>query len=445
MRALVCGLTLVSALAGDLLHEIEKDDCSDETCSMSLLQLQASKVESFLESTAITDCSQGIKNKGKVCCAKSCGKCGGRKCSERPGGADACCDRKIRRAGKRCRRPDQVNCIIRKGRGKGRGDGEDDVDAPIPDDIRDEGIVEEMGVCDAPIDFTQASVIHSNLGGAGPDSGDETLVFGNVMPGTNLVISATSPYTPNTVNAQGGILRNDIKNGFGAVNLASGSSVDLQFQFQAADSGQPKVLEQFLFTFFDADHGMAHESREAMTVSGFSSFKYTEETALDVTETSVDNGALVAGAGVATFTSTMRGGKVDNPTNPLALTDLQARRAVTLLFENKAEFTVSAGESGYANPQGRNIFFAGASSLVCTPEAKCSSYKCPDGFGEKQDAEFEVCATKPCTAADTIKCCTAAPPARAGQGGNKKNMGMGMGNNMGSMGNMGMGMGNKRR
>lgn len=416
MRALLCGLTLASALAADLLQEIEKDDCSDDTCSMSLLQMQASKVESFLESVAITDCSQGAR-RGKICCAKTCGKCGGRGCAARPGGADQCCDRKIRRAGRRCRRPNQVGCVIRRGMGMGRGDGEDDNDGPIPDDLSDQGLVEEMGICDTPVDFTQASVVHSNLGGAGPDSGDETLVFGNVQAGVNLVITATSPYTPNTVNAQGGILRNDIKNGFGAVNLASGSSVDLKFQFQDAATGQPKTLESFLFTFFDADHGMAHESREAMTVSGFSSYKYSDETALDVTETAVDNAALNAGAGVATFTSTMRGGKVDNPTNPLALTDLQARRAVTLLFENKAEFTVSAGESGYANPQGRNIFFAGASSLVCTAEAKCSSYQCPEGFGEKQDAEFEVCKSKPCTAADTVTCCTQSPPHRAGQGG----------------------------
>ena len=203
----------------------------------------------------------------------------------------------------------------------GRGNGENDLDGELPDDIGDAGLVAEMGVCDDAFDFTQASVIHSNLGGAGPDSGDETLVFGNVKSGVNLAISATSPYTPNTVNAQGGILRNDIKNGFGAVNLASGSSVDLKFQFMDAATGQPKVLESFLFTFFDADHGMAHESREALTVTGFSSFLYSEETALDIAETSVDNAALSAGAGVATFTSTMRGGKVDNPTNPLALSE----------------------------------------------------------------------------------------------------------------------------
>merc|ERR1719201_3109666 len=190
--------------------------------------------------------------------------------------------------------------------GMGRGNGENDVGGALPDDIRDAGLVEEMGVCDNAIDFTQASVLHSNLGGAGPDTGDETLVFGNVQAGVNLVITATSPYSPNTVNAQGGILRNDIKNGFGAVNLTSGSSVDLKFQFQDANSGQPKVMDSFLFTFFDADHGMAHESREAMTVSGFSSYKYSAETALDITETAIDNAALSNGAGVATFTSTMR-------------------------------------------------------------------------------------------------------------------------------------------
>lgn len=318
----------------------------------------------------------------------------------------------------------------------GRGNGEDNVDGALPDDLNDEQVVAEMGLCDDPIDFTQANVVHSNLGGAGPDSGEETLVFGNVKPGVNLVITATSPYTPNTVNAQGGILRNDVKNGFGVINLASGSSVDLKFQFQDAATGSPKILESFLFTFFDADHGMAHESREAVTVTGFSSFKYSDETALDVTETSTDDAALNAGAGVATFTSTMRGGKVDNPTNPLALNNLQERRTVVLLFENKADFTVSAGESGYANPQGRNIFFAGSSALVCSAEAKCSSYTCPEGFGEKQDAEFEVCATKPCTAADTVKCCTQTPPRRAGGGGGirNRNRNMGMGMRMGQIG-----------
>jgi hypothetical protein len=43
-------------------------------------------------------CSSGISNaKGTVCCAKSCGECGGSGCSKRPGGPDKCCSQKFTR------------------------------------------------------------------------------------------------------------------------------------------------------------------------------------------------------------------------------------------------------------------------------------------------------------------------------------------------------------
>merc|ERR1740117_180687 len=43
-------------------------------------------------------CSSGISNaKGTVCCAKSCGACGGSGCSKRPGGPGKCCSQKFTR------------------------------------------------------------------------------------------------------------------------------------------------------------------------------------------------------------------------------------------------------------------------------------------------------------------------------------------------------------
>merc|ERR1719167_1167982 len=36
-------------------------------------------------------------NNGKVCCAKKCGKCGGKGCSKRPGGKKNCCTRWIKK------------------------------------------------------------------------------------------------------------------------------------------------------------------------------------------------------------------------------------------------------------------------------------------------------------------------------------------------------------
>ena len=40
-------------------------------------------------------CATGIQGEGGVCCASSCGTCGGSGCSRRPGGSQACCTGKI--------------------------------------------------------------------------------------------------------------------------------------------------------------------------------------------------------------------------------------------------------------------------------------------------------------------------------------------------------------
>merc|ERR1719428_1647024 len=131
--------------------------------------------------------------------------------------------------------------------------------------------------------------------------------------------------------------------------------------------------------------------------------------ALDIVEMGegLSEVALAAGNGAATFTSTMRGGKVDNPVAPLTLTRLQQDRTVALLFSGKSSFGVTLSETGYANPQGRNFYFSGSSALVCPEDAKCTSYTCPSGYSSRMNAEFLVCAGRPCTDVDIENCCYA--------------------------------------
>merc|ERR1719183_1953973 len=154
---------------------------------------------------------------------------------------------------------------------------------------------------------------------------------------------------------------------------------------------------------------MAHDSRESISISGFSSYHITDMSSLDVVE--IDGGlseeALAQGNGAATFTSTMRGGKVDNPVSPLTLTRLLQDRTVALLISGKSSFSVTLSETGYSNPQGRNFYFSGSSALVCPEDARCTSYSCPDGYTMRMDAEFRVCAGKPCSHSDTDNCCYA--------------------------------------
>jgi len=280
-------------------------------------------------------------------------------------------------------------------------------ETPVPPtDITEPAVVEELALCETSLQFT--TVKRSNLGGAGPDAGEEGILFGEVAPGTDLLVSATSAYTPNMLNPTGGVLRNGVRQGFGMINMASGSSVDLMFTLKDSATGADKILPNYVVTFFDGDHGMGHESRESIRVTGYTDYIVDDDSDL-VVDTSSTEADLSLGAGQGTFTSTLRGNKEDNPLAPLSLSDLQSRRSVTVYFEDTSSFGVVLTESGYVNPQGRNIFFAGASNLLCSKEAKCASYQCPSGWHMRQDAEFTVCATKPCTIADNNVCCFQQP------------------------------------
>jgi len=427
--AVLCGTSVAN-------NVFELPEATDD--ALSLLQFSVNQHDARADNL----CTTGLK-KGRFCCGNSCGTCGGRGCQNRPGGERACCLSDIRASGRKCNGRNMQNCLLPKKnrrRGMGRSMGMGMGAGPEPDvpptDITEPAVVEELSLCERTLNMD--NVLRNNLGGAGPDAGPEGILYGNVLAGKDLLVSAANAYTPNTLNPSGGVLRNGVREGFGVINMASGSSVNLDFTLKDSASGADSA-DTFVVTFFDGDHGMAHESREGLTINGMSNFIVDEDTELDITDTATDDASLANGAGIATFTSTLRGTKEDNPVSPLALSGLQEKRSVEAYFENKASFSVTLSESGYVNPQGRNIFFAGASTLTCEKEAKCSSYECPLGWTLKQDAEFTVCATKPCGVSDSAACCfqevRAIEPPAVSMGG-KGSMGMGMG----SMG-MGMGMG----
>ena len=207
------------------------------------------------------------------------------------------------------------------GMGMGMGSGPEP-EIP-PTDITEPTVVEELSLCERTLQFT--NVLRNNLGGAGPDSGAEGILFGGVLEGKDLLVSASSAYTPNMLNPSGGVLRNGARQGFGVINMASGSSVNLDFTLKDSASGADSP-DSFVVTFFDGDHGMSHESREVMSISGMSNYIVDEDTELEITETATDDQSLSNGAGVATFTSTLRGTKEDNPVSPLALSSLQEKK-----------------------------------------------------------------------------------------------------------------------
>jgi hypothetical protein len=252
------------------------------------------------------------------------------------------------------------------------------------------------------MNFSTSTVSHSNLGGAGPDDGAETLVFQNIAvqdgESVDLVVTSSSetPYVPNSA------LKNGLHGGlFGIINQKVNNEVSLTFRF-VNRNGEPVTMDPFFFTLYDIDQGMDHASRESVTVSGFSEYRVAEETELRIE---------VLGDDSATFTSSLRGGKVDNPTHPMALTNAEKERTVVLKFPETSEFSLTFSESDYADEdQGRNLLFSGPSSMVCGREHMCTDYICPDGYHIRTMAEFLVCSGRRCAESDRDTCCYEIPP-----------------------------------
>jgi len=249
------------------------------------------------------------------------------------------------------------------------------------------------------LNFSNSIVSHSNLGGQGPDDGAETLVYQNIGiqsgVAVDLIVTSATPYTPNSA------LKNGLHGGlFGIINQKVNNAVDLTFRFVDRDGG-PVTMDPFFFTFYDVDQGMDHSSREAVTVRGFTEYRVGAETELRIE---------VLGDDVATFTSSLRGGKVDNPTHPMALTNAEKERTVVFKFPQSSEFAVSFSDSNFADgEQGRNLIFSGPSSMVCGREHMCTDYICPDDYHIRTMAEFLVCTGSRCNESDRDTCCYEIP------------------------------------
>jgi len=76
-------------------------------------------------------CDGVLNGGGNICCAASCGECGGTGCSGRPGGAEACCATPILDSGRVCSM-DSAPCAMGEDPGMG-GDGDGGDPPPVGD------------------------------------------------------------------------------------------------------------------------------------------------------------------------------------------------------------------------------------------------------------------------------------------------------------------------
>ena len=102
--------------------------------------------------------------------------------------------------------------------------------------------------------MSAATLIHSNLGGFGPDlASPPTLLYRNVGrdaqgSSINLVVAASNnSYVPDTPASNG------LQGRYGSINVASGTSNFFTFTFVDSEHGEPVGIDSFYLSVYDID------------------------------------------------------------------------------------------------------------------------------------------------------------------------------------------------
>ena len=107
------------------------------------------------------------------------------------------------------------------------------------------------------LDFSTARIGWSNLGGEGPDGGEERLLFEGVgtVDGAGLdlevrevAVEGNSYMAHNTGSTR-------INGDFGQINMKADREATFEFCFLYSDSGEQAVLEEFGYVYHDFDNG----------------------------------------------------------------------------------------------------------------------------------------------------------------------------------------------
>jgi len=210
------------------------------------------------------------------------------------------------------------------------------------------------------LSFNSQGLSRNNLGNLGPDSGAEGMLFTNVFPrsdsNVNLLINMN-----NNDYEQNNEAINKVKGGIGKINLVTGGTADMTWTFLDGATGEPTRVDPFVLTFLDFDEQQeAGKAREFITVTPYKKYKLTANTVVNVAQDSKRKKKV-------TFSSTTFGEGADNVQNTRHMTDEQKDKAVSIYMPEVESFSVRfevADLPGEGN--GRNIEFAGATSMVCS-------------------------------------------------------------------------------
>jgi hypothetical protein len=222
------------------------------------------------------------------------------------------------------------------------------------------------------LDFSHARIVHSNLGGYGPDQGAPTLQYKGIATfrdqKVDMIVSTDLRYHPgdSKLNGKGSAM--------GRISMNGTHAAPLKFQFVNSLTQQPMYLTKLFFTLFDVSsiEDAEHQNMEVVA-TGVREYFVSRKTAVPVRSLNgssylfghVGGPVLDMASGTASGVGLPEdpghlGNKRQANVKDLWLDSIN--RTVVLMFRDVSEFTLMVKvEPG---PLGRNFEFTGYSEVV---------------------------------------------------------------------------------
>jgi hypothetical protein len=218
-------------------------------------------------------------------------------------------------------------------------------------------------ICTSSTSVDLSNVVQNNLGGLGPDAGDEEIRYKNAIDlngrKVDVVLTAQGEYKTPKPQKNG-----NSPAGFGKFTMKTKSSTNFKFSFLDSETNEPVGVKDLALTFYDLDQAKKTQQKETITACGAEEVYTTTDTEL-----------LHDSSGVChSFTSTTRGTGKDNPQKPNELTKTQAARSVTYEFHSRASISFTAAITGKGKTP-RPILFSFEPQVACgasDAETRCA-------------------------------------------------------------------------
>jgi hypothetical protein len=218
-------------------------------------------------------------------------------------------------------------------------------------------------ICSQATSVDLSNVMQNNLGGLGPDEGDEEIRYKNAIDvngkKVDVVLTAENTYSTPKSSINGVTI-----GGFGRFTMKAKTSTKFKFSFLDAETNEPVAIPDLALTFYDMDQGRNGKQQESVKACGAQEAFVTSDTELELKSEGVCH----------TLTSTERGTGKDNPERPDELTKVQAARSVTFEFHKRASisFEASISRSGKSPRPFLFSFFPQVACGASDAETQCS-------------------------------------------------------------------------